>query len=287
VGTLARALMAALPDATITDEANVERVLSAAAARGRRAWPQLALTDEQFVRHLAPRLVSGRDPIVAIEGLRAEELFLACACAHGDPAAVAALEQHYMPAAHKAVMGIDTSQDARAEALQRLRARLFVGENPAIAQYAGVGSLEGWVRVTAVRTALNTLRGARREVSARDSLLAAVGSSGVEPELELVKQRYRGELEQATVRAFEQLPDEQRELLRLYVVDGLTLEELARIHEVNASTVSRWLLRIRDKIAADARRHFAERCDLPASECESLVRAVQSEMHVSVARLLA
>jgi RNA polymerase sigma-70 factor (ECF subfamily) len=170
-----------------------------------------------------------------------------------------------------------------------VRARLLVGDGPTppgIAQYAGIGSLEGWLRVAAVRTALNAIRGAKREVRARESLLAAVGEPITEPELALVKVRYRGALEQATVKAFEQLPADQRELLRLYVVDGLTLEELSRIHDVHTATVSRWLTRIRDKIAADARRYFASECHLPPSECDSLLRVVQSEMHVSVARLL-
>src|SRR5688572_9620205 len=55
-------------------------------AEARAAWPDLAVSDEAFVDHLAG-LIRGDGPVVA--DLRAEDLMLACACRLGDTSAIA------------------------------------------------------------------------------------------------------------------------------------------------------------------------------------------------------
>src|SRR5262245_26451515 len=65
-------------------------------ARGRAAWPSVAVPDEAFVRHLAAVCAPGEDAVERLRGLKAEELYLACACALGVKAAVAALDDVYL-----------------------------------------------------------------------------------------------------------------------------------------------------------------------------------------------
>jgi RNA polymerase sigma-70 factor (ECF subfamily) len=270
----------------VADTAALARALDAAVTRGRRAWPTVTLAPEAFADRLAALAPDDVDPVPAIASLRVEELYLATACLLGDGAAIAELEHKLMPAATRGA-AVLVAADA-AEIAQHVRGRLLVaepGRRPALAQYAGRGSLEGWIRVAAARAALNLLRGRRRDERTRDAA-AALEVEDLGPELRLVKERFREPMREATQRAFAALPDDHRELLRLHVLDGLSLDELGRLHDVHASTVSRWLARIRDKIAADTRRYFAERCGLPPGECDTLVRAVQSDLELSVERLL-
>lgn len=268
----------------------LDAALARAHAAGSAAHPEVQLPAEALARHLG-RCAGADDPVRAVSEARAEDVYLACAATLGDPRALRIVEADHMAGARKAVMCLDAPQATRDEALQQLRTKLFVasgGGLPHIAQYAGRGALAGWLRVAAVRIALNSLRQSRRRDAREDDWVAGDAAPPLDdPELGYLKQRYQQELERAMTRAFERLADDQRELLRLYVSEGLTLDELARIHDVNASTVSRWLARIRDKLQHDARRHFADACRLEPSECDSLVALVQSHLHVSIQRLLA
>jgi len=234
-------------------------------------------------------------PQPSINALYLTELFLCCACAQGDAAALREFEQAYLPAAEQAVYSIKMPPAQREDVMQLVRTRLLLPETrsdgtsrpPLIGSYRGSGSLHGWLRSTAARTALNSLRGDRRR-AARDkqSMASQLASEIDEPELGYIRAHYREELQHALEQAFLRLTDEQRDLLRLYTVEGLGLDELAGIHGVAASTVSRWLARIRAKLGSDARRYFAERLSLADAECDSLVRLLQSNLHLSVARLL-
>src|SRR5215510_2041902 len=74
----------------VTDlEAELEDRLAA----GRVAWPDVELDALAFMRHLAERTTEGRLPAADRSG----DLFLACACAHGDARAIAAFDRALRP----------------------------------------------------------------------------------------------------------------------------------------------------------------------------------------------
>src|SRR5262245_34627772 len=50
-------------------------------AEGRAAWPDLALEPRALVAFVAARLEAEDDAAAALDGLRAADLYLACACA--------------------------------------------------------------------------------------------------------------------------------------------------------------------------------------------------------------
>ncbi len=138
-----------------------------------------------------------------------------------------------------------------------------------------------------MRSALNARRSERRRAAHDDELLARrIASETDAPELELMRARYSESLAKAVALAFRRLTSEQRNLLRMYVIDGLTLTELARMHAVDASTVSRWLSRIRARLLDEAKHGLLARHALRPSECDSLMRVVQHDLFVSVERLL-
>src|SRR5204863_54439 len=95
------------------------------------------------------------------------------------------------------------------EIRQRLRTKLFVpeaGETPKIADYTGRGPLGAWVRVAAMRTALNLRRGVVPEsVSAFEDVASPVPANDLE--LELIKGRYAPALRDAFRQALHELPE--------------------------------------------------------------------------------
>src|SRR2546425_4877509 len=70
--------------------AELEAALQALLARGRAAWPALELPAAAFARHLGAVAAARR---VALTDLRAEDLYLACACTRSDPRALAELDR--------------------------------------------------------------------------------------------------------------------------------------------------------------------------------------------------
>ena len=72
---------------------------------------------------------------------RAAELALCARCASGDAAAIAEIEARYFPEIDRALVTLDREGDLVAEIRQRVRLRLFVGPEPAIARFAGKGPL--------------------------------------------------------------------------------------------------------------------------------------------------
>src|SRR5262245_10912398 len=123
--------------------------------QGRTRWPELPLELADFARHVLSR--SGPAGPSASGGLNAEDLYLACCCARGEPAALEAFDRTVLDGVAAFVAHIDPSPSFADEVRQLLRTRLLLpaeGAPPRIGEYAGAGTLRGWVRVIAVRTAL-------------------------------------------------------------------------------------------------------------------------------------
>ncbi len=270
--------------------AQVAPVLEAALANVSVQHADLGERRSEFLQFAAERFAETDDPVGAMRALRLEELWQCFAALSGETASVAELEKMFSAEAEVGLRRLSLSRTAKEEAVQRARVKLFVGEpdrSPKLAQYSGHGSLAGWMRVVVVRTALNAQRGERRHAPRDDDVLAnRIADDARDPELEIIKARYASALSEAVAAAFRRLTSEQRNLLRMYVIDQLTLTELSRINNVDASTISRWLAKIRAKLLEEAQSHLIERHAMRPSECESLFRAVQSNFHVTVERLL-
>ena len=133
-------------------------------ARGAAAWPGVAVDIDRFARAVAARL-DPQDPSCSLDAMLTDDLYLACGCAAGDAAALAAFERHCGPAISRAFATVGVSPDERADLGQVLRQRLLVAQAgraaPRIASYEARGSLPAWVRVVAAREAQRMLPRAR------------------------------------------------------------------------------------------------------------------------------
>src|SRR5262245_1452437 len=90
--------------------------LRAAFCRGRDAFPDLALPEATFERHLATAAAGAG--VTSIAALAIEDLYLACACVTGTPGAAAAFSARHGSTIRAAIARVVRGADA-AEIEQR------------------------------------------------------------------------------------------------------------------------------------------------------------------------
>ncbi|MCI0571044.1 MAG: sigma-70 family RNA polymerase sigma factor [Myxococcaceae bacterium] len=268
-------------------EASLQRQLEAA----RAALPDVEVVPADFVRHLARGVRAGADPRAALDSLHGADIALTLAAARGERLALAELDRRLSQVVARALAHMRVPEGLVSEVEQQLRQTLLVptqpGRAPRVLDYLGRGPLAHWLKAGAVRTALNLLERQRPGAYAPQSALEAVPASGPDPELLAVRQRYAPEFKAAFQAAIEGLPADERNYLRMYFVEGLTVEEIGRMRGAHKSTVSRWLARIRQDILADVRRRLQERLKLQPDELDSLVDVLRSQLDLSLHRVLA
>ena len=268
-------------------EATLEQALAAAVARGRAAFPDLPVPEEAFARHLA-RVVNGADP-AALEGLVMEDLYLACACVEQIENAATAFRARHGAAIRAAVVRLVKGVDL-AELEQRVLDAMLVGSVTTAAKigsYAGRAPLDRWLGIAAQRTALMWLREGRAEARARDGAAAEPDSGGhIHPELSYLKERYRGDFEQALKEALARAPERERALLRLHVVNGVSVEKIGKMYGVSQATASRWLAAARELLLDDIKGSLGTRLGASPEELASLADLVASRLDLSLSMLL-
>jgi RNA polymerase sigma-70 factor (ECF subfamily) len=252
---------------------------------GRTAWPELALEFVAFERYFAGHS-TGR-PLPA--AMHAADMYLACACAHGVDGAVSALERTCAADVARAVASIDSSPAFVDEVLQVTRERILVrkSDRPSrIGEYAGFASLKSWLRAVGLRCALSMRRrkGAQHHQPFRGEDDARLTKGG--PEFEYLRARYTHVFEDAVRVAIERLPSKQRLLLRLNLVDGMSIDTLGTVYRVGRSTAARWLATARRSLLQEARREVRAKLRLTSAELDSLAAEVRSDLDVSILRLL-
>ena len=267
----------------------IEPLLEDIVARSRAAFPELHVEPDAFVRFLARRVeATGDEVAAALAALPVADLYLACACAAGDPRAMLELEHRHFAAVERVADVMRMPAGTADEIKQILRTRFFVaaGDRPAaIAEFGGRGDLRSWVRVSAVREVLRILkreqRTARLEEAVLDELVPAADA-----ETALMKQRYRAELATALREALAALPVRERVLLRYQIVDGLGITAIGTIYRVHRATAARWLARIREDLVADTKRRLGAKLRLSGDEVRSVLRVVQSQLDLSLVSAL-
>jgi RNA polymerase sigma-70 factor (ECF subfamily) len=252
--------------------------LAQSIAEARAAWPQLhAVADQDLAAHLTDHGASG---------VRSADLLLALGCARGLSPALEAFEATVLRSERltRSLSRVDSSPGFADEVRQMVREQLLIGkagQPPRIAEYAGRGPLLKWTQVVALRFAL-ALRPTRIEQELDENLAA----EGRDPELHLLQERYGKPFAEALASALETLSDEQCNLLRLQIVDGLQTARIAALFGVDRSTIKRRLAACRESLLSETQRLLRERYQLSPETFQSLARLVRSQLHVSVARLL-
>lgn len=269
--------------------ANLDDELTACIAAGEAAWPGLHVPRDTFRAHLDARVPHEPAGVPLIDRVRVADLYLACACARGQPEAIAAFEAHVASDIAVAVRSLEVGQALLDDVMQILRVKLFVtGERePLIATYSGRGSLRGWVRSVAVRTAMKLQHKGARDAPLDDEALAQLPTGEAGPELAHFRRVYGTEFRAAFAAALAALDTRQRTLLRQHFLDHLNIDDLGALYGVHRATIARWLARARMMLLEQTRAGLRTRIGVHDAEVDSVLRLVRSELHLSLSRLLA
>jgi RNA polymerase sigma-70 factor (ECF subfamily) len=282
---LAAAFLETCPS-SIVDRPLLEIALGGLLTRARERYPRLTVDDVAYARHLGGRLEAGEAVLEALASLNADDLFLAFACATGDASAIAIFEEDCMRRAEGAVGRKGVSRDVIEEAKQNVRERMLVADGaPKILDYNGRGDLKNWLRVAVVREAIYLSKKADKEGPLSYELFT-FADPAVDPEIGYFKARYRAEYKAAFEAAITQLEARERSLLRQQYVLGMTVDQIGTIYQVHRATAARWVQSAREELLSKARFELAKRTGLSRAELESIVRMIESQLNVSLNRLL-
>ena len=242
--------------------------------QGRAAWPTISVTEGAF--QAAARIASA-----ATDG---SEIYLACACAAGDTAAIDAFETRYFACVPAVVRRLRLPDDDAQEVAQTLRKRLFVGgpEQAGVLRYAGTGSLGGLVQVAATRIAIDLRRG--RERIAADEPSDTADTTTSSPEDTYSKEEYRDRIKSAIEDAAASLSPRDRTLLRLHLVDRSSIDDIAALYRVHRATAARWVSAAREELFDHTREHFLAATQL--EDAGGLASFVESQLTLSLSRIL-
>jgi RNA polymerase sigma-70 factor (ECF subfamily) len=250
-------------------------------AAGRAAWPKITLAADAFAKHLALHVKNES----ALDGIHASDLYLACAVSLHDRAALAAFEEQFMAKVPDFVLRLRIEREAIEEVQQKLRETLILGADgkpPKITEYSGKGALGGWLRVTAVRSALNHMRGRGPKTQDVGEDISLAG----DPELAYVKEHAQDLFVDAFKRVLANLEANERTILRLHYIEGLTMDQLARLYQTPRSTIARRVADARQQILIATESLLRDERRLSPSAVASLIRDARSRLEVTLTRLL-
>jgi RNA polymerase sigma-70 factor, ECF subfamily len=218
------------------------------------------------------------------------EVFLAWACATGEPAALRIFDDTILAAGCDAIRTIDSNPVFVDEIRQQVRAHLLVNDGQAkISTYAGRGALQSWVGVTAVRTALMAKRsqGRKKEVSDQDWAGALSLASTGNPELDLLKRQHAECFSQALRDTALALEPRLRSLLSMHFSHGLSIDEIGASYAVHRATAARWVTKAREELMIGTKQRLIERLGISETEVVRVAALVESQIDVSLSQLFA
>lgn len=259
-------------------------LITEALEEGQRRWPAVRVDRDAFASYVEARLNGDERP----DHLQSLDLLLACACHQGQAAAIEAFRESYVPGLRAHLLSMRLPDAAIQDLLAQLTEELLTAHPdaaPKIGQYAGRSTLQVWLQVVVTRMALRVLEREKRYTS-MDSTSNEL-SDATSPELTYLKQLYGDAFKAAFEEAVRGLTARERNLLRYQYIDGLTGDEIARLHGTHRATIVRWLARARETLLATTRDLLISRLSLDPKEFESIARLVQSQLDFSIRTLLA
>ena len=283
-GRLGPSFLAALRT-SVDDVPALDAVLERAVTSAEARWPTVRLSRHDFVAYVAARIDPDEPVLEQLAARQLDDLYLAFGCSIGDAAAVAAFDAAILRDLPRALRRGDLDPAHLEDTRQQVATKLLATTPPVIAQYAGRGSLRGWVRVIAIRESGRLLAGVQERPVGDDALFDAV-AHGVVPSQSLLKDAYRQSFKRAFEEALAALSIHDRLLLRQHFLDGLSIDRMAALHDVHRATAARWIAKLVERLLADTRARLESELKLEPQELDSVLRLIQSCMDASIDRAL-
>lgn len=271
--------------------------LNALYAQGCEAWPQLKLEEDAWALGLSYRMA--QEPpapsalLAWLETVAPQDAFLAVACERGSNEALQAFDEHFSAEIRRMVVRYRGPDLPEEDLRQHLRERLFVDdpERPAkIRSYSCRGSLRSWLQVTGVRLFIDMLRVTSRRhkdvPSFEDGQPMNLEDVADDPELQFLKLEYRSQFKEAFGRAAQRLTSEDRNLLRMHLVGGLSIDQVGKLQAVHRATAARRIAKAREQLLMFTREELMIALKLSQDEFDSIMNLIRSRLDLSMHRLL-
>ncbi len=270
----------------VPDQGALQSELAGVFSSCREAHPELADHSNGLARALAQRVPEGE---FSFSSLATNDLYLCVAVLAGDASALVTFDGQVSEAIARVAGRFRLSSDQRDELGQELLERLLLPTSDRAARledYAGKGSLARWLQAVATRTQLNHMRGKKREILTGDAaILEALALPSV-PGIEPNKEKFRDALKVSLGTALGNLSTQDKFVLRMAYVDGVRLEGLGRALDVSRATAHRRLTKAREALAMGVEQAMSEELAVPKEKLSSIRRLVQSQISISIGRLL-
>ena len=221
------------------------------------------------------------------DALEVDDLVLVCACLEGDPVALELFEARYADdmnlAARKGASAGVEPEELRAAMMQLL----FVEPRKAT-QYSGRSELRRWLRVVVSRWVVDRIRRAavRPVMQATEPAALAEAIRTRDPELRYLGEQYREPVRASLERAFGRLTPKERNLLRLRLLEGWGHDKLAARYGIHRTSAARWVGEAQRSLLQHARTCMQDDFGIAPAEFDTIARAVQSQLHLSLQRIL-
>ena len=265
------------------------RAVQALVERARAEHSELQVDLVAFARRVGECVAE--DESTTLDNIRADELYLAFACTTKDTRAIERFRQVFGADIDRVLERARSTGTPREELRQSVEVKLFAGRDgtPHIAKYGGRGSLQGWVRVVVSRMVIDHMRShaADAEAPVEPTFAEALGDVGLDPGLQLLRERYRDDVHGAIEQAFGALTQKERRLLRGALLERLGTDDLGAMYGVHRTTAARWVDKARLRLVELTHAALRERLGGEEATVRGLVALVRSQLEVSVERLLA
>ena len=246
-----------------------------------KEWPGVQHSEAEFAAHLAK--VGASAEAVEAHGV---DLVLASACAAGDGNALSVFERLHISRLASHVTRLRLSPEQLNELEQLIRVGLFTGSSARILRYSGKGPLAAWLRILAIRMAIDKLQAhpieSQLDATAVESFVAHMPLRR-DPAVKII---WEPLLRDAIEDSLAGLPMREKTVLRLHYVEGLNIEAIGMIFQVHRATVARWLLAIRSAVMATIRERLSLKLPSTTSDIRRVFAQLQSELQLTISRVL-
>jgi RNA polymerase sigma-70 factor (ECF subfamily) len=265
-------------------------LLDAGIAEAGNRYPGVldAALDAAFADAVAAR-IEGEDSVEdAVARLALPDVYLVTAVLAGNRVAVATFERLVRDETTRACARLGKNAPSAEDVVQELLFKLLVKQGdatPKLAAFGGHGALHAWIRVAAVRTAISLTR-RKQENLVEDDALTAIADDADDQALAFLKQSYRAQFKTAFGDTLAELPRRSRTLLRLQIIDHLTLEEIGAFYQVSRATAARWLADARTSLVAGTQARLVQSLSISSDELSELMKMVASSLYSTLPSLL-
>lgn len=283
----------------------LDRASDGRSLRSEQLVPRLCAAVEKYLlRHDPNTSPAGISKF--IDEIQADDLCLIVACERGDEDAWSDLVERFTPTVRSAARSASANEDAAEDLAQSIWAELYGLRTrkdglPAgkLAYYSGRGSLAGWLRAVVAQLAVDSFRKQSRLVQTEEdtdldrlahNAQIAEGqpmlAGRATPEEAISNRLAQNDIQRALNKAVQELPGEDRLLVKLYYFDNLRLREAGAVLGVHEATASRRLSRVQTDLRKRVTKILIDESGWTAAETEKSFAEVAQHLDTDLEALL-